>query len=1831
MNMKKTILSLIMATILSPLSLAAQKSYSTLWKQVNEAVENDLPQTAIDILTQISEKAVEEQAYGQLMKAEMMAMQQWHSISRDSVKTAAQRLETRLEGLADPAAHGTMAAVLAKAYQTYGTVIADDWKPKLQNYKTMAMTNVEALAKAKAYDYKPLVLEGYNASVFDNDLLSVIGYETKQFDAMGKYYEKTGNRRAACIAKLYGLKEANESGKSRRTSYTINKSPYIYSLDSLINAYKDLDVAGEAAIERYYAMNGCKDQKVEKQITYIHYILENWPGWQRAGEMRTEERSLTNPTYQATLEQYMARPNEAIKITLKSVRNIKSVTANIYSTSLNGNSGITISNAANFKKQKAVIKNPQSPLVSIKKLDYHPNYETFDDSLVIEGLPTGIYVVELISQPNTSPSYTMLYVTDVFLLKQALPGNQVRYAVVSSATGKPLAGAMIDIKDGNAQKTLRCDRNGETIYKYEKNLPQNEYAYTEKDKAAPRQSIYSRFYNQSKERTGNEIRIMTDRAIYRPGQMVQMTAVCFSHEGWTTQAAAEGRTVKAMLRNANNKIIDEKTLTSDKYGTVTTSFQLPDDGLTDTFYIQADGSRKAIKVEEYKRPTFKVELPKVNSRYQRGDTLQLQGKAMSYAGVPVQGAKVVYRVERKTAAWWRWYGDDNGNELLKTAETITDGEGRFDVELPLELPDDAVTPLRFYNFVVTADVTDMSGETRVGTLTVPLGSRTTAISCDLGEKVLADSLKAVTISLKNAAGIEVSTDVKMNIDGGEWITGRTMQPISLPKQLASGRHTLTALCDSDTLVHHFTAFGLDDKVPCVETDDWFYCSSDKFSDDGEVTIQAGSSNDTRIFYSIVSGDKVLEQGAADKNNALLNRKLRYKKEYGNGVVATFAWVHNGKCYKHVAEITRPMPDKRLTLKWTTFRDRLLPGQQEQWQLNITRPDGKPADARLMATMYDKSLDQIIEHKWSLDIRQWLPLPSFSWASMFNSSQSMYMYQEFSRFASHEFEFSHFDQTLFNRYSRMLTKSFRPMLSSKAMAKNEAMAMTFDTMKEAVVEAGSTSSNEAGNAGKGNANDIKAYDDSTPQDENIRENLSETAFFYPMLTTDANGTVSLSFTLPETLTSWRMMGVANTTDMMTGYIEGETVAQKEVMVQPNLPRFLRTGDETQLSAKIFNTGNTDIEGTVKLELIDPETDKVVATQSKSFCVAIDKTTTASFDYKADDKWPLLIVRIVASGTTFSDGEQHYIAVLPEKELVTVTKTFTQTKPGTTTIDIHKMFDVKDNSSRMTIEYTNNAAWLMVQALPQMAQPHNNNAIDQAASLYANTLAQYVARNNPDIMKTFRLWKEEKAGEGSLTSNLEKNLELKDILLSETPWMNDAKTESEQKHALAMLFDTNSMEARLAAATDKLQKLQNEDGSWSWWPGMNGNTWMTQAIATIMARMKVMTDNTADNAMLTKAMDYLDKAMAQMVTRMKDNAKNGVAPTFPGTTALEYLYTNAILDRKLDGKVKTTVEYLIPLLKKESKDMSMFAKAMAAIILDKHGEARLAKTYVKSIVEHTVCTEADGRYFDSYRAASSWRNYTIPTQTAAIEAISAIGDAKGKDSQTIDEMKRWLLQQKRTQTWDTPVNSIDAIYAFMLGNEKALATKEQATVIIDQKTFDMPKATAGIGYQKATTNYNNEKKLTVKKTSEGTSWGSVYAQFMQDAVKVSDRGEGMTIKREMILPAEGLKVGARIKVRITIDAQRNMDFVEVIDRRASCMEPIEQLSGYRNRTYCMPKDNATYYFFDNLSKGRHVIETEYFIDREGTYDTGTCTVQCAYSPEFKATVKGEKIIIEKSKDK
>ncbi|MGN1229472.1 MAG: alpha-2-macroglobulin family protein [Prevotella sp.] len=1804
------------------------QNYSALWKQVKTAQDKDLPNTEYDLLLQIADKAEAEKAYGQLMKARIQAVNAINKINTDSLLPAVKRVENAYSKASDKALKAVYAAVLYKIYDSAGNRLDTDndkaHETKAAEYRKAAIADVNMLGKTKAGIFEPMIVEGGNANIFGGDLLSVIGNETRQYLPMYEYYNKNGNRRAACIS---AMKYIQTEVKEDAGKYAVKKSPFVFALDSVLHIYEDLDVAGEVAIARYQAMTRCKDVSVEDRIGYIHYALDKWGEWQGMGQLRNAEKELTRSMFTAEIDKSVKRPGIDFWVKLNKVRNVGTLTMNIFKVDVDGSKNYLPSNSKDLKFIKS--RTTEYPFMT-KTANFGgiPNYQIVNDSIKVEGLQRGVYLVEVSSNPATATSRQLLWISDLMTITQSLPGNKMKFVVVDATSGQPVGGAKINVKQlsANAKNaTLTCDANGEAIFEMDGRSSIEYYTYTADDKACLKSSIWSGFnFNDSDGRTEEEVNIFTDRSIYRPGQKVKVAAIVYAKDSWTKARALEGKKMTVVMRDANRNVVDEQEVTTDKYGTLSAEFNLPEGGMSGNYRITVGNSSARIRVEEYKRPTFKVEFPTINTRYQGGDTLSIEAKAVSYAGVPVQGAKVKYRVVRRPSLWWSpWYRTDDSNIIIKEEETITDGDGRFDVSLPLILPEETGVR-RFYNFTVEADVTDISGETHSGEMSIPLGSRPTAISSSVTDKELGDSLKSVTVYLKNQAGIDVNTPVRMRIDEGEWLEGRTMTPIMLPKQLLSGKHSLYALCDSDTLRQEFVVFNLSDTRPCTDTDQWFYLSSERFADSNSaVTFQAGSSRDNvHVVYTIIAGNKVIESGRENISNALINRTFKYKEAYGNGLLLNYAWVKAGMIMTTSKTIQRPLPDNHLKMKWTTFRDRLVPGQKEQWTMSILGSNGKPADAQLMATLYDASLDQLVKHRWNFNVSLDTPLPYTSWETAYRQKLMFSASARLSKLNFTLLQLSHFDEQLFsydaNRYTR-----FGQVMMKGAMLASATPAMVGEGNMVAVEEMAMA---DGANIDMKAAKETATEDE--PNEEVIRENMNETAFFFPNIIADKKGDAVISFTLPETLTSWRFMGLAHTPGMSFGLLEGETVAQKEIMVQPNMPRFVRMGDKTTIAAKIFNTGNAKAEGEIRMELSDPETGKVIMSDSKPFGVELNKTTAVTFDFAPTEDTPALVVcKIVANGKSatgnaFSDGEQHYLPILPNKERVTETVSFTQTDKGVKTVNIDKLLPVKDNSARLTVEYTNNPAWMMVQALPSIATANENNVIDQSTSLYANMIGRHIAESNPKIRSVFCLWKEEARNGGeSLMSNLSRNSELKNLLLSETPWMTDADKEEDIKRSLGDFFDDNTMNARISSAIDKLGRLQNSDGSWSWWKGMQGSAYMTANVMQTIARMEMMTgENEAVKQMKTHAYTFLDKEIVEDVKLMKKEKR-----AYFNSLHLQYLYTNAIDARQLQGEVKAAADYLIALMKKEIKEQSIYDKAMTAVILARNGERRLAAEYIKSLKEYTTYKEDMGRYFETQRAGYSWCDYRIPTQVAAIEALTLVAP---KEQQTIAEMQRWLLQEKRGQMWSTPINSVNAVYAFLMSSTDMLAPKEETRITIDGKPMDMPKATAGMGYVKTATKADKKmKNISFDKTSEGTSWGAVYAQYMQKATDVRKSGEGLSVKREIILPKEGLKVGAKVKVRITVTADRDLDFVQIIDRRAACMQPVEQLTGYRNGIYCSPKDNTTNFYLNAMPKGKRVIETEYYIDRTGTYQTGTCSAQCAYSPEFSATVGGEEMKIER----
>lgn len=1868
--MRKSFISIILAAMLLPAAVCAQ-TYSVLWKQADNAAEKDLPATRMEVLGKIERKAVSEKEYGQLLKAGMEMTSTLAGISPDSLAPAVERIVLKEAEAKDPVLSAVYSTVLWKIYSDdaqagrHSSLIADAEIPdgktsadvsrmRADKYRAKAMAEPAKLAAVKTTVFEPFIVKGADSRIFNDDMLSVIGFELNEYKPLIDYYAKSGNRRALCMAALYYLK--NEPHKNGGED--IRKSVYINRLDSLLGVFGDLEEAGEIAAERYRYMTSCSGVTVEDRIEYIHYALSRWGGWGRANELRNAERELTAPMFGYEIEHRTVAPGKKQTVRLTKLRNLNTLTMNVYRTKLDGSYRGTLYNRNNLRevRQGAVLL-PE--MCVTKTFKGYPEYHVFEDSVLLGGLPVGVYMIEFVSAPSSEVSRQLYYVTDVYRMTQALPDNRQRHVVVSSTTGQPIAGARLRLftegRHGVAglTTTLTCNAEGEVIYKYADRQPDLIYAYTDNDKACPIEGAWGGFGYNDANRDGEYANVFTDRRIYRPGQTLHAAAIVYRNTNKTENNAVAGKEVAARLRDANNEIVAEKKLTTDSYGTCSADFVIPQGTLNGNFTVEIGQGSTYVKVEEYKRPTFKVDFPEVNEKYSAGDTLAVRGKASTYSGLPVQGAKVKYKVVRRTALWWvSGHGYDEArpgyfgrqSEVVYESEALTAGDGSFDVDIPLVIPSEVKNWRMFYNFVVEADVTDMSGETHNGILSVPLGTRATVFTSDLPTKVRADELKSITFRQRNAAGVDVTADVCFYIDNpDDWHNAKTTVPFALEGSLTPGKHHLYAVCDADTLETDFTVFGIDDVKPCEQTHDWFYISSKEFpADGGAVTLQVGSSDSgVHVVYSIISGKNVLESGAFNLNNELQNRKFTYKDIYGDGILLNYAWVKDGVCYEHKATISRAMPEKKLNMQWITFRDRLTPGQSEEWKLRITRPDGKPAEASVLATMYDKSLDQIIANKWNFSPVTWTTLPYTTWNFMSMRGLSAMCVQNISRLRVSSLNFSYFSNMYFPNtrgvyYSLTgagggMYKSRMSRLNSASQVLGSVAPMASEAKKEYAVAFDSAADEAAV------AEDMGAgQDEEGGTDVLLRENFSETAFFYPSLETDKDGVVTMTFTLPESLTSWKFMGLCHTADMFSGQTEAEAVARKDVMIQPNMPRFVRVGDDVRITAKVFNSGTAAIKGTARMELIDPADMKTVLTRSAVVAVEAGEASTVEFSYTPDGAASLLICRMSVTGTGFSDGEQHYLPVLPNKERLTVTVPFTQTEPGVKEIGLQHLFPKDSEKMKLVVEYTNNPAWLVVQALPVLGQPRDDNAIDLSASLYSNGVGKWIIDRMPSVKATFEQWKRGQAaalaaGEpdaNPLLGQLNKNAGLKDVVLSETPWLADADRESEQRQVLADFFDDTAISGRMQSAAAKLKKLQNADGSWSWWPGMRGSMYMTVEVAEMLVRLDVTTGkNPNTQAMLDEAFGYMDEWIVREAAEMKAAERKGQHQVFPGETVLQYLYLSALDGRGHNADVKSACSYLIGLLKKEIKNQTIYEKALTAIILDRAGNRTLSREYIKSLKEYTVYQEEMGRYYDTRKAHYSWYDYKIPTQVAAIEAIRMITP---DDRKTVEQMQRWLLQQKRAQDWNTPVSTVNAVYAFMEGNAEAFKPQEQTRIDIDGKALRLSEATDGIGYAKAVIDASSKSAgevMRATKTSAGTSWGAVYAQYLQKTSEADKSGSGMTVRWEIIGGRNKLKVGDRVRVRITVDAKRDYDFVQVVFRRAACMEPVNQLSGYRDGAYCSTKDNATCYYFDRLSKGRHVIETEYYIDRAGSYETGTCTVGCAYAPEYRATVKSERLEISK----
>lgn len=1437
------------------------------------------------------------------------------------------------------------------------------------------------------------------------------------------------------------------------------------------------------------------------------------------------------------------------------------------------------------------------------------------------------------------------------------------------------------------------------------------------------------FYNRSHD--GNQVQkthtfFFTDRSIYRPGQTVYFKGIMLEHKNGTAEnhvLANQSSTVTFL--DANGQKITSLNVKTNEFGSFSGTFKAPESGLTGLMRIRNESGNVSISVEEYKRPKFYVEFDTLKGDFALGQTVTVKGFAKAYAGNNIDGATVQYHVIRRARfpyywAFYRWGQPSAPQKEIAHGTAKTNADGSFTIEFTA-VPDKTIDPktLPVFSYEVSADVTDINGETRSGTQTVQVGYRSMQIIADVPEQGFVKDFDSMGIVSQNLNGVFIPATLQVTIQKLQF-PGKIYRERLWPKpdeQLLSEAAFHQEFPDdeyeNESDYHYWkpekvifseeihteqngrlaipqntwekegwyvlTFSGKDAQGRDVEQKKYAYVVLPKKKQQAEKALVAVAEKDsyqpgeqTKIWLGAGFKNAYLLGVSSLKGNFNQTGWITHEVSEADRGGMGFSWmyVYNNRVYTISKTIAVPWINKELQIEWGTHRDKLLPGAQETWNLTIKGKNKEKVAAELLAGLYDASLDAFKPHHWNWD--KLLPNLNFypRWEAFdFDSRNSSdYLRPQSPRYVHYQVSY--------------------PQLNFKIGAQNRMVYFSSARMAKGInttaVQEEGMDTPDAGNMPQSLSEvkfaapitkedkEIKAEspDESSSQPEvQIRQNLQETAFFIPQLHTDEEGNITFSFTMPEALTKWKFMAFAHTKDWKTGYFEGSVQTQKELMVQPNLPRFLRQGDDLELNAKVVNLSAKDLNGTASLEILNALTNQPMdlpfrlQQQEQTFHVAQGRSTSVSWKIHVPESvYQPVIIRMVAKAGDFSDGEDNPLPVLSNRMLVTEILPLPVKGTGKHDFTFEKLLqsgsgaDAQSLTSHaLTIEFTGNPAWYAVQALPYLMEYPHECSEQTFSRFYANALAEHIVQQSPRVEQIFKQWEEEDTA--ALLSNLEKNQALKSALLEETPWVLEAKSETEQKHRLAMLFQAHKIAQGLKKNLRKLEAMQMSDGSFPWFTGMRTNRYITQYILSGIGRLQhlgvsAVQNNTAKK-IVRNGLQYADEAMQKDYDNLLKNKAN-LKNQHLGYIQIQYLYLRSFFlnEYPVTEKNKTAFDFYKDQALKYWPKFNPYMKAMLALALNRMNESASTQKIIASLKETAVHNPELGMYWKSMSGGYYWYQSGIEAQSLIIAAFTEIGN----HPEDIADMKTWLLKNKQTTNWHTTTATSDAIYALLLSGGDWLAYEPDVQIDLGSKNIDLSKekTQAGTGYYKETISGKDvhpemgKISVTVQPSPGSTdipvSWGAVYWQYFQDMDKITAAESPLHIEKKLFIKkntAEGqkltpitdgnaLKVGDQVTVRIILKSDRDMDYVHLKDMRAASFEPVDVISGYRFQNglgyYQSTLDASTNFFFDRLPKGTYVLEYNVFVGQKGTFSNGISTVQCMYAPEFAGHSEGLNVRVE-----
>ncbi len=1732
----------------------------------------------------------------------------------------------------------------------------------------------------------------------------------KIYQSLSKIHQQNFDSIALVRAELNRLKFIK---KNFHTASKYNEN-YLRILNDLALTHIQLEVSAEVYYEmaKLYANEGLKyDPFVKKEFRWkkkkavewaekaVH-LFPNSSGGKACAKLLEQ---IQNPAIEFSLRE-VNLPNQPIlsSLTYKNINRIyfRLIKAHYFNEEIN-------KQRRNNKEELNTYLTRKTYMNWSKELPNEGDFQSHNLQLRVPDLSNGFYI--LLSSPDPKFDVKSLiqinkfWVSNLsFIQRNDLKGSMDVF-ILGRKLGNPLNKVKFEIhkSDYNYQKRLQewklreVKYSGSSGYLRINDLEENQsYRFTlslNEDTIVETRVVNQGRLMKPSNKESFRTQLFTDRSIYRPGQRVYFKGIVYQKLDDHFKVSPSYKTEIKFL-DVNRKEINSARKISNGFGSFDGSFIIPKEILNGRMLLETKTGSVSIQVEAYKRPNFEILFEPLKGQYRINDEVKIKGKLQTFSGSNLTNAKGKFVISRtETPTYWSRNWIPSEELTIESGEIQSDEYGNFEISfLAQEKLESNRENYPIFNYKIHVEFSDLNGETQDEEKSIRIAFTDLKLKPEVPENIDQEGLGFIPISASNLNEIKQEVNVSVSVfklksperifrkrkwqqpdffntdretfytyfpndqfnhesDVEDWgidyqvfqaeintgeVSGLELEDF---KTWPSGKYKISFQSKDDldekVLVHrYFILYSSEDaQIPHPKIEFFVFDQNQIKLGDSLNFIIGSSKKNVRVFYEIQHQNQVILSKWIQLQNEKKKVKIPLSKKLKGELTLNLMFLVDNDIYFHEEKVKIIDPSRKLEIKLQTFRPILKPGVEEEWTLKILGNKQRSADAEMICSMIDASLEKLKPHRWNFFLNDYVR-NFISWKTYYGfGTNNGYRFNT-------KYQPWHFSSQLEKPINFIDDQNFvirgRSMIKSGVVAEMNPPLM----MKEEVLE-----------------DQIEIPEFSDDLKVKIRKNFNETTFFYPQLKTDENGNVSIKFTSSEALSRWKFMALAHTKDLRIAQFTKEIITQKELMISPNLPRFLREGDTLYFNTKIISLSDKEIDGIIELSFFDainmkPIKGILLDEKTQHFSVLAKSSVSKQWKMIIPSNLQALTYRLIASSENHSDGEERTIPVLPQKMLVTESLPIHINPKENKKIIFDRLLHSDQDSTikhhRLKLEMTSNPAWLVIQSLPYIEQAKRDNAIDLFNVFYANSMASHLLNSAPEIKQIIRQWKT--LDKDVLESQLEKNQDLKGVELGETPWQDEADDESEQRRKLSLFFDENNIHYKLNQTFLKLSELQLPDGSWTWYKGMQGSRYITQFMTkgflVLQSRNFLQSGLKKQvSAAAKKALNFLNKELIKDYSKLKKQGGVNFELDHLSNLQIQQLFILSLNENHnlTTDEFEITKAYYLSQAQKFWPKRSNYLQAMIALTLYRNGDHETANLILKSLKERAQNDEELGMFWNIPHGYY-WHQAPIETQALLIEAFDEIGN----DQELVKQLKKWLIKQKQTQIWSTPKATVEAVNSILLGDSKLLSDKRAVQVKLGNRPVTIDDVEAGTSYYqkswKAKDINSQMGEVEVENKNENMVWGALYWQYFSDLDKVNSSKNVLQIEKKLFVKEtnengftlkavedEELKIGDKVVSRIIIKVDRHLEFVHLNDMRASALEPIEVLSGYRYEGglgfYKSHTDVATNYFFEHLGPGTYVLENEMFVTQTGSFSNGISSIQCLYAPEFKSHSEGIKIEI------